>query len=106
MRLKHFDYRYWSDAYWWPPSRCNLYIRRSKSLTWDNGPRLIDMVTETKIKDANKIVIHAENQTVSVIRGLDFEIKRLMIRQKARNKGEKWRVDCECSQNQQVQSLV
>lgn len=25
-----------------------------KSLTWDNGPRLIDMVTETKIKDANK----------------------------------------------------
>ena len=34
-----------------------------KSLTWDNGPRLIDMVTETKkIKDANKIVIHAENQ--------------------------------------------
>ena len=40
-----------------------------KSLTWDNGPRLIDMVTETKkIKDANKIVIHAENQTVSVIR--------------------------------------
>lgn len=32
-----------------------------KSLTWDNGPRLIDMVTETKkIKDANKIVIHAE----------------------------------------------
>ncbi|HGF8183156.1 TPA: DUF4097 family beta strand repeat-containing protein [Enterococcus faecium] len=47
-----------------------------KSLTWDNGPRLIDMVTETKkIKDANKIVIHAENQTVSVIRGLDFEIK-------------------------------
>lgn len=55
-----------------------------KSLTWDNGPRLIDMVTETKkIKDANKIVIHAENQTVSVIRGLDFEIKRLMIRQKS-----------------------
>ena len=47
-----------------------------KSLIWDNGPRLIDMVTETKkIKDANKIVIHAENQTVSVIRGLDFEIK-------------------------------
>ena len=31
-----------------------------KCLTWDNGPRLIDMVTETKkIKDANKIVIHA-----------------------------------------------
>ena len=34
------------------------------------------MVTETKkIKEANKIVIHAEHQTVSVIRGLDFEIK-------------------------------
>lgn len=47
-----------------------------KSLTWDNGPRLINMVTETKkIKEANKIVIHAEHQTVSVIRGLDFEIK-------------------------------
>nr|WP_277895161.1 DUF4097 family beta strand repeat-containing protein [Enterococcus lactis] len=47
-----------------------------KSLTWDDGPRLIDMVTETKkIKEANKIVIHAEHQTVSVIRGLDFEIK-------------------------------
>lgn len=28
-----------------------------KSLTWDDGPRLIDMVTETKkIKEANKIV--------------------------------------------------
>ena len=37
-----------------------------KSLTWDDGPRLIDMVTETKkIKEANKIVIHAEHQTVS-----------------------------------------
>ncbi|WP_213180189.1 DUF4097 family beta strand repeat-containing protein [Enterococcus lactis] len=47
-----------------------------KSLTWDDGPRLIDMVTETKkIKETNKIVIHAEHQTVSVIRGLDFEIK-------------------------------
>ena len=47
-----------------------------KSLTWDDGPRLIDMVTETKkIKEANKIVIHAEHQTVSVIRGLDFEIQ-------------------------------
>ncbi|MEB5583575.1 DUF4097 family beta strand repeat-containing protein [Enterococcus faecium] len=47
-----------------------------KSLTWDNGPRLINMVAETKkIKEANKIVIHAEHQTVSVIRGLDFEIK-------------------------------
>lgn len=49
-----------------------------KSLTWDDGPRLIDMVTETKkIKEANKIVIHAEHQTVSVIRGLDFEIKTI-----------------------------
>ena len=64
-----------------------------KSLTWDDGPRLIDMVTETKkIKEANKIVIHAEHQTVSVIRGLDFEIKTTY------DKGEKWCIDRECSQ--------
>ncbi|MGK3873969.1 hypothetical protein ABI018_15515, partial [Enterococcus faecium] len=45
-------------------------------LTWDIGQGFIFMVNfKKKIKDANKIVIHAENQTVSVIRGLYFEIK-------------------------------
>ena len=49
-----------------------------KNLTWENGPKLIEMAQETqKIsvdKKIDQLEISAENQAVIIKRGLDFEI--------------------------------
>lgn len=49
-----------------------------KNLTWENGPKLIEMAQETQKISADKKIdqleISAENQAVIIKRGLDFEI--------------------------------
>ena len=49
-----------------------------KNLTWENGPKLIEMAQETQNISADKKIdrleISAENQAVIIKRGLDFEI--------------------------------
>ena len=49
-----------------------------KNLTWENGPKLIEMTQETQKISADKKIdrleISAENQAVIIKRGLDFEV--------------------------------
>lgn len=49
-----------------------------KNLTWENGPKLIEMAQETQKISADKKIdrleISAENQAVIIKRGLDFEV--------------------------------
>lgn len=49
-----------------------------KNLTWENGPKLIEMAQETQQISADKTIdrleISAENQAVVIKRGIDFEV--------------------------------
>ncbi|MGM9904229.1 hypothetical protein A5844_001390 [Enterococcus sp. 10A9_DIV0425] len=49
------------------------------SLTWENGPRIIEMVQETKKisseEKVNKIIVQADNQSVTIKRGLNFSVE-------------------------------
>ncbi len=49
-----------------------------KNLTWENGPKLIEMTQETQKISADKKIdrleISAKNQAVIIKRGLDFEV--------------------------------
>lgn len=48
------------------------------SLTWEGGPRIIEMVRETKdfsSEEIEKIVVRADNQNIVIQRGVSFEIE-------------------------------
>lgn len=54
-----------------------------KSMTWDDGPKLIEMGTKKEHVDSSevkKIVIHAENQGIIIRRGLNFEVNTKYIK--------------------------
>ncbi|EPH97975.1 hypothetical protein D920_01775 [Enterococcus faecalis 13-SD-W-01] len=54
-----------------------------RSMTWDHGPKLIEMGTKTTQVDSSevkKLVIHTENQGIEIRRGLNFEVNAKYIK--------------------------